>query len=228
MKTAERRQARLLRRRDGCSVKEIARLLGVSRSSVSLWVRDIELTPQQHATLQERNPAYNAQRNGWAANVERGRNRRRAYQEHGRELARGATPLHLAGCMLYWAEGGRSRNDVRFTNSDPEMVRLFVSFLRQSMGVLPQNILITCNLFADHEQRQREIEQFWLAWLSLPAASLRTSVINRYSRYSKKKRRNKLAYGTCRVVVHSTEIVQMIYGSIQAFAGFDRPAWIDC
>ena len=130
--------------------------------------------------------------------------------------------------MLYWAEGGRSRNDVRFTNSDPEMVRLFVSFLRQSMGVLPQNILITCNLFADHEQRQREIEQFWLAWLSLPAASLRTSVINRYSRYSKKKRRNKLAYGTCRVVVHSTEIVQMIYGSIQAFAGFDRPAWIDC
>jgi len=51
--------------------------------------------------------------------------------------------------------------------------------------------------------------------------------LNRYSRYSQKKRRNKLPYGTFRVVVNSTEIAQTIYGSIQEFAGFDRPEWLD-
>jgi creatinine amidohydrolase/Fe(II)-dependent formamide hydrolase-like protein len=36
-----------------------------------------------------------------------------------------------------------------------------------------------------------------------------------------------LPYGTCRLVVHSTEIVQTIYGSIQEYGGFDRPEWLD-
>jgi transcriptional regulator with XRE-family HTH domain len=44
VKTAEREEARRLRRDEGLSVKELAGLLGVSKSSVSLWVRDIELT----------------------------------------------------------------------------------------------------------------------------------------------------------------------------------------
>jgi hypothetical protein len=51
--------------------------------------------------------------------------------------------------------------------------------------------------------------------------------VRRNSRYSQKKRKNKLPYGTCRIVVHSTEIAQTIYGSIQEFAGFDRPDWLD-
>jgi IS30 family transposase len=51
MKTKEREQARSLRDR-GCSIKEIARALDVAPSSVSRWVRDIELTAAQHEALQ--------------------------------------------------------------------------------------------------------------------------------------------------------------------------------
>ena len=47
------------------------------------------------------------------------------------------------------------------------------------------------------------------------------------SKYSKKKRQNKLPYGTCRVTVSRTRIVQSIYGSIQEYAGFERPAWLE-
>jgi hypothetical protein len=49
-----------------------------------------------------------------------------AAQEEGRALARRGERLFLAGCMLYWAEGGQDRNQVRFSNSDPEMIRVFV------------------------------------------------------------------------------------------------------
>ena len=202
--------------------------MGVSRSSVSLWVRDIELTPVQQAALRERDPAYHGHRNGSLENARRGRVRRRAFQERGRALAREGSPSYLAGCMLYWAEGSRRRTRVEFVNSDPNMVRFFVRFLREAFGVPPEKIALTCNLFADHERRQREIEQFWLELLDLPSGCLRKSTVNRYSRYSKKKRTNKLPYGTGRITVYSTEIVQAIYGSIQEFAGFDRPEWLDC
>ena len=228
VKTRERDEARRLRREEGRSVREIATLLEVSRSSVSLWVRDIELTPSHHAALVRRNPRFTNQRNGSIANRERSRARRLDYQRRGRELARRHNAFYLAGCMLWWAEGAKNRNAVRFTNSDPAMARLFVRFLSQCFGVRRDEISIYCNLFADHEKRQREIEQYWLDRLELPSSSLRQSVLNRYSKYSKKKRTNKLPYGTCRVVVHSTEIVQTMYGSIQEFAGFERPEWLDC
>ena len=84
-----------------------------------------------------------------------------------------------------------------------------------------------CNLFADHLERQQEIEQYWLDRLGLSASSLRKSIVNTYSKYSLKKRSNKLPYGTARLAVHSTQIVQTIYGSIQEYGGFDRPEWLD-
>ncbi len=79
---------------------------------------------------------------------------------------------------------------------------------------------------ADHVARQREIEQFWLDLLGLPRTCLRKSTVNVYSKYSKKKRRNRLAYGTCRLKVCDTSIVQHIYGAIQEYAGFDREEWV--
>jgi hypothetical protein len=51
--------------------------------------------------------------------------------------------------------------------------------------------------------------------------------VNTYSKYSQKKRMNKLPYGTTAVVVHDTRIVQTIFGSIQELGGFDRPEWLD-
>src|SRR5690242_6234167 len=60
--------------------------------------------------------------------------------------------------------------------------------------------------------------------LELPPTSVRRSIVNCYSKYSQKKRTNKLPYGTCELVVHSTEIVETIYGSIQELA---RSGWTE-
>jgi hypothetical protein len=225
MKTCERNEARRMRREEGRSVTEIERLLGVSRSTASLWVRDIPLTAAQRSSLMRRNPIYHGQFKGAAVNAERGRARRLAYQERGRLRAKGADALYVAGCMLYWGEGDKERHAVRLANSDPAVIRHFAEFLRVEFGVADEQFRVTCNLFTDHERRQREIEDFWLATLGLRRTCLCRSFVNRYSRSSQKKRKNKLPYGTCRIAVHSTEIVQTIYGSIQELAGFDRPEW---
>jgi transposase-like protein len=219
MKTAERNQARRLRREQGLSVKELARLLSVSQSSVSLWVRDIELTDGQRKALQSRgNRAATASIVASARRVEA--------QDQGRTTAKLGDPLHIAGCMLFWAEGSRNRNVVEFVNSDPAMVLFFEQFLRACFDVPDAKMRIKCNLFADHLQRQRAVEQHWLDLLALPRSCLCKSSVNVYSKYSKKTRRNKLPYGTCRIAVHDTRIVQHIYGAIQAYAGFDREEWL--
>ncbi len=133
----------------------------------------------------------------------------------------------MAGGMLYWAEGDKgSRNAVRLSNSDPELIRLFLRFLRAYFDVTDEQMRVTCHLFADHLERQMEIEQFWLDVLALPRSCLRKSFVNIYSKYSQKKRRNKLPYGTVRISVHSTRVVQSIYGAIQEYGGFERPEWL--
>jgi hypothetical protein len=209
------------------SVKEIARVVGVSQSSVSLWVRDIELTPEQLESLRLRNPAYNNQLRGANGNAQRWRERRRAFQDEGRELARVGDWLFVAGVMLYWAEGDkRSCNCARISNSDPEVLRLFLRFARDRLEVPADRMRVTCNLFADHLERQREIEQFWLDTLDVPRSHLCRSVVNRYSKYSQKKRKGKLPYGTTRVTIHSVRDVQLIYGAIQEYGGFEQPEWL--
>ncbi len=221
METDAQMQARHLRWAEGRSVKEIARLVGVSQSSVSGWVRDIDLTEQQREVLVDR--ARSLRNRSRSAHF---RIRRLAFQEEGRSLARREDPRHATGCMLYWAEGSKSRNAVKFVNSDPSMVRYFVEFLRTQFAVPDEGFRLNCNLFADHVEHQQEIEQFWLDTLGLPQSCLRKSTVNVYSKHSQKKRRNKLPYGTVRVCVHSTKIVQSIYGSIQEYGGFERPEWL--
>jgi hypothetical protein len=129
--------------------------------------------------------------------------------------------------MLYWAEGSKARNYVQFTNADPEVVVFFAKFLRVHFEVQDVQMRIACNLFADHAERQREIEDYWLERLELTRSCLCKSTVNVYSKYSQKKRTNKLPYGTCSLRVHSTRLVQTIYGSIQEYGGFDRPEWLD-
>jgi transcriptional regulator with XRE-family HTH domain len=227
MKTYERNLARSLRRDEGLPINEIARRLNVSKSSVSHWVKDVELTTEQQEKLRQMNPAYNRQLSGWRKNAALHRANRVAAQARGRVLAQRRDLLHLAGCMLYWAEGEKARNTLSFSNSDPAMVRFFVSFLRSQFNLRNEEIRVTCYLFADHLPRQREIEQFWLDVMGLDANSLRKSHVNVYSKYSEKKRVNRLPYGTVKVVVNRTRVVQSIYGSIQEYAGFERPAWLE-
>ena len=133
----------------------------------------------------------------------------------------------VAGCMLYWAEGAKARNQLQFANSDPVMARFFVDFLKKHFDLPPEQIRITCHLYSDHLEKQSEVEQFWLDTLRLPRESLRKSVVNVYSKDSKRKRVGNLPYGTCRVVVSRTWVTQTIYGAIQEIAGFERDAWLE-
>src|SRR3954451_2996288 len=108
-KPTAKAEARRLRRELGMPMKRIAREVGVSLSSVSLWVRDIELRPEHRE--RNRRQAYAQRATTWS---DLNRAKRARYQAEGRARARKGEALHQAGCMLYWAEGSKDRNSVCF------------------------------------------------------------------------------------------------------------------
>jgi hypothetical protein len=150
---------------------------------------------------------------------------RQAAQADGRAAARAGEPLHAVGCALFWAEGSKGRNSATLTNSDPELIATFVRFLRECFAVEDERIALSVNVHLNNGLSLDEIEAWWLERLGLPRSCLRAASVNRASKASR-WRRNVLPYGTARVAVHSTAIVQSIYGAIQEYGGFEREAWV--
>jgi transcriptional regulator with XRE-family HTH domain len=123
-KLAEQQQARRLRR-TGLPLAEIAATLGVSRSSVSLWVRDVEFTPLPRPPRGRRRAPNALQRRKQAEVdrlVEEGRARVGRLSE--REFL-------VAGIALYAGEGAKRDGAVKFANSDPRMIAFHCAWLRR-------------------------------------------------------------------------------------------------
>jgi hypothetical protein len=228
-KPVERELAREMRRA-GLPYKRIAANLGVSVASVHLWARDIELTDEQKAfnlrgPRGPQNPEHVRRRaESWAAKC---RDLRRVCQDEGRSTAREGNALHQAGCMLYWAEGAKSRNTIQFANSDPRMVALFRRFLTDALSIPRESILFSINVYTNNGMSLREIELYWLDVLDLPQANARKHMTNHMPTSSSGRAKNKLPYGVCTLRIHNTWMLQHIYGAIQEYAGFEEPAWLD-
>jgi hypothetical protein len=212
-------------------IKRIAKALGVSPSSVFHWTRDIELSEEQHrrnlrGPLGPQNPERVARRAAaWRLRSQR---KRSAYQRDGRVKGRERDPLHMGGCLLYWAEGSKGRNVLQFANSDLNMVKLFCHFLRTSLGVRSDEMTLRLNVYTGNGLSLRKIEDYWLDALDLPRSALRGHTLNHTPTSSSGKKKNRLPYGVCSIsVLKSTRLVQHLYGAIQEYAGFEEPRWLD-
>lgn len=122
-------------RREGRSYREIQVEVGVSKSTLSLWLRDVPLTTEQRRLLDLRGPAATRK------NAEAGRVNATRRRSHIQALARAQitglseSELFVAGVVAYWAEGAKNKPwrtgaQLQFINSDPAMIRLFLNWLR--------------------------------------------------------------------------------------------------
>jgi hypothetical protein len=123
-KLAEQQQARQLRR-TGLPLAEIAAYLGVSKSSVSLWVRDVEFAPIPRPPRGRRR-APNALQRRRQAEIDR-------LVEEGRATVGRLSEREflVAGVALYAGEGAKRDGAVKFANSDPRMVAFYCAWLRR-------------------------------------------------------------------------------------------------
>jgi len=162
-KVREQEEARRLRAQ-GKTLAKIAQQLHVSKSSVSLWVRDVPFTPskQRRGPHRRRHPL-----------------RERTLREIG-ELNRagierlGTLSEHAflaAGAALYAGEGAKADGKVNFANSDPRMMRLFCAWLRRFFAIDESRLNVNVYL---HEGLDLEAaESFWSDVTGVPRAQFR-------------------------------------------------------
>jgi len=229
MKVEEKREARRMRQ-DGMSIIDIANQLGVSKASVSVWVRDIKLTDDQLKALSLKctgKNSYEARMAGSRKMAEEARKKRAAWQEEGRKQARKRNPDHIAGCMLYWAEGHHmnNTNTVEFVNSDPGMVTMFLRFLLKFFDVCKNDVKFRIKHF-DEYMSMDDAEKYWMGVTGLPSSSKRRGTLNARSIHSKGRRLNMITHGTCTLILCSTRILQHIFGATQEYSGSEHPEWL--
>lgn len=74
--------------------------------------------------------------------------------------------LKASGVMLYWGEGAKTGNTVKFANSDPEMIKVFLNFLRRICGIHEDRLKALMHIYPD--QNENELKAFWSKIASIP------------------------------------------------------------
>lgn len=105
--------------------------------------------------------------------------------------------LKLSGIMLYWGEGTKGGNSVKFTNSDPEMIKLFLKFLRRICGVDENRLKVQIHCYPN--QNQEDLLDFWSRTTQIPIERFYRSNIHqgRSGLYKKKSIYGTLAISYC-------------------------------
>src|ERR1700733_10926584 len=60
--------------------------------------------------------------------------------------------LKITGIMLYWGEGAKTGGSIKLANSDPEMIKVFLMFLRKICRVDEGRIKMLVHMYPDHKK----------------------------------------------------------------------------
>jgi hypothetical protein len=158
-KLVERERARRLRA-TGLPLAQIATRLRVSKSSVSLWVRDVPFEPRPRGARGRRR-APNALQRRKQAEIDRllaeGRDRVGRLSE--REFL-------VAGVALYAGEGTKTDGAVRFSNSDPRMIVFFCAWLRRFFEIDESRLRV--RLYLHEGLDLSDATAFWSKLTAIP------------------------------------------------------------
>lgn len=213
-KTILRRQALSLRKL-GKSYGQIRSELGVSKSTLSDWLKQYPLTKEQLRQLNYGNESR-IEKFRQTMQVKRARRTRGYYDEARKEiLPFSKRELFIAGLFLYWGEGGKAmRSLVSISNTDPAVLKFSLYWMNRALSIPKEKIRILLHLYED--MSVEDAISYWSKTLNMPK--------NQFVKpYIKKSKRVDIDYkgfghGTCMLRVCDTVIQEKILMSIKAIA----------
>ena len=163
-KVHERQRARELRAQSW-TLADIATELAVSKSSASLWTRDVEFVPKP------RNRGHASQRPHplHVRKLQEIESCRKEAEERFGSLS--ASELNLFALGLYAGEGSKTGNSVSMANTNPALLHLFVTWLRREFGVEEERLRVKIYLHEGLDLTAATL--FWSDVLSIPTDQFR-------------------------------------------------------
>ncbi len=216
----DREKALALRKEKQMSYSQIKKTLGISKSTLSYWLRDYPLSEKKIKKLQ---------RQGWEKSEvsrERFRNTMRRKRQERIEgvykkqkktiLPLNQRELFISGLFLYWGEGTKCRrNSLEIANSDPVLIKFFIYWLVEILSIPREKIRIHLHLYSDM-RIEREIN-YWSKELKILKKQFQRSYIKKSSS-ERINHKGSFCHGTCKVRVHDTLLTEKIFMSIKAIS----------
>lgn len=194
-------------RREGASYSQIKQRIGVSKSSLSLWLRHLPLSPERIRELRDFSEIR----------IERYREtRRRTREARWAEVRKCAErdigklsqrELVIAGLFLYWGEGGKtSPASTTLSNTDPAMILFFMQWL-EALAVPKEKLRVHMHFYSDMNV-EKEL-QFWSKTLDLPLSSFTKPYIKN-SKQTLLSYPQKFNHGTCNLLYHNRDVSEYV------------------
>ncbi len=160
-------------RKKGQSLPSIAAKLGIPKSTLSYWFKDVVLTKKQKATLHAnwKNALVKARVEAvkWH-NQQKADRLLQAKTEAMDTLARidhrDHATLELALAVLYLAEGSKKNIETALGSSDPNTLRFFLSGLEKIFNY--NRSTVRCELYLRADQDPDTLKKYWSKELSVP------------------------------------------------------------
>ena len=121
------------------------------------------------------------------------------------ELSFGDIELKIAGIMLYWGEGAKTNGSVGLANSSPEIIKIFLLFLRNICGVDEKRIKAIIHHYPD--QDKGSLLDFWSHVTAIPKERFYRSHLLAGKKGSYK---HKSLYGTITVSYCDIKLLRLI------------------
>jgi transcriptional regulator with XRE-family HTH domain len=207
-KLVEQRRARELRAQ-AWTLADIATELSVSKSSVSLWVRDVDFVPNpRRRTRAPRVSSLHVRKLDEIERLDAA-----AIDEIGRLNDR---ELLLVGAALYLGEGFKRDGQVGMANTDPSVLRMFVTWLRRCFPIDETRLRVRLYL---HEGLDLDAaECFWSALLEIPRSQFRAPY---RAVADPTRRRTKHVYGCPAVTYCHSTTHRSVMGLVRALSSTD-------
>jgi hypothetical protein len=176
-------------RKQGFSYKEIMEKIDVSKSSLSGWFKHIPFTEKELESLQalSAEKAFNGRVNATISNRERRRDREgKAFSVAKTMFSKfGADRNFILGVGLYWAEGGKRTSSFQFVNSDQEMLKFMIYWVKKYIGINSKDIFIRISTHEDF--KLEKYEESWSLATGIPLEQFRKTSYkpNRHGIYKK-------------------------------------------
>lgn len=210
-------------RKRGLSITAIAKKLRVSKSTASLWCRDIELTDAQIQRISEISKHH-----ATISLLKASEFKRHARLSRMQEMR--AIGLHdigtlskrdifMIGLGLYWGEGYKKGNqELGFTNSDPLMIKFYITWLNTIYDISVDRLILRVSINTQHASRVPEVEKYWQNITKIPSNQFtKTSLIEAKTRKTYTRHENH--FGTLRIKVRrGTDLRRRILGSISGLS----------
>lgn len=158
-------------RKQGYSLLELSQEFGIAKSTASLWMSGVELDENAKRRLHEK--IKKGQINLELAKAGRRKKKtelqeelKNKTQETIENIKEEKNRKRLACSLLFWAEGGKILDSVRFSNSDPIMIKVFLHTLREGFYVNENKFRIKLHLHEYHDKEKSL--SFWSGVTKIP------------------------------------------------------------